>query len=289
VGFKPTKGTVSGRGVYPACKHQDTPAFLAMSVEDSETVWRVCKGFDAKDPFSKRNFAIKPASEKRMKVRFGVPAESAVQACSPEYRRLFDRAVKAFQCNERKLVDLDWKPFAAANDLLYNASFVLERLTILPEGWFETNKQLLHPVTRQVFEGALVRDATAVDVFRDLHKQAEYRTIVEEILTFEEGQDENVLTVMIVPTTPFHPTIKEVEKNPIGINGQLGSFAHFANVLDLVGIAIPAGSYSVQDGEGRNLDLPFGVTVLAKAGMEEELLKLTKDLESMFQDMDQEE
>jgi allophanate hydrolase len=289
VGFKPTKGTVSARGIVPACKHQDTAGFLAFSVEDAEAVWRVCKGFDKMDPFAKKDFVIRPSAEKRLNVKFGIPPSHALEACSPEYQKAFARAAKATQGARRHLVDLDWTPFADANELLYNRSFILERLTILPDGWFEKNKQLLHPVTRQVFEGALARDSTAVDVFTDLHKQAEYKRAVEDILTFEEEKNENVLTVMIAPTAPFHPTIQEVEKDPIGIGGKLGCFAHFANVLDLVGVALPASSYCVVDKEGRKSKLPFGVTVLARAGLEEELIKLATDLETAFQDMDEEE
>ena len=289
VGFKPTKGTVSARGIMPACKHQDTAGFLALNVEDTETVWRVCKGFDKMDPFAKREFVIKLSDKKRSKMRFGVPPSDALEACSPEYQRAFTRAIKAMQHARHHRIKLDWEPFAAANELLYNRSFVLERLTILPQGWFEKNKQLLHPVTRQVFEGALARNSTAVDVFTDLHKQAECKRAVEDILTFEEEKHENTLTVMIVPTAPFHPTIQEVEKDPIDIGGKLGIFAHFANVLDLVGIALPAGSYSVLDKEGRKSHLPFGVTVLARGGLEEELIKATKDLEMVFQGLKEED
>ena len=289
VGFKPTKGTVSARGVVPACKHQDTVAFLALNVEDAEAVWRVCRGFDGEDSFAKRDFVFGGLDGNRPTVQFGVPTDEALEACSPEYRSSFARTVKLIQGKGMKLVDMDWAPFAAANELLYNASFVLERLTILPVGWFEKNKQLLHPVTRQVFEGVQARDTTAVDVFRDLHKQAECKMMAEDILTFEREGEGTVLRVMIVPTTPFHPTIQEVEKDPIGSNGKLGAFCHFANVLDLVGIALPAGSYPAKDEEGRPLKLPFGVTVLARAGMEEELVRLVRDLEGVFQDLDEEE
>ena len=285
VGFKPTKGTVSARGVVPACKHQDTVAFLALNVEEAEAVWRVCLGFDEDDPFAKRDFVIRKVEGKQPAVHFGIPPKSALEACSPQYLTSFHRVIRIISGKDRRLIDMDWTPFTAANELLYNASFVLERLAILPEGWFEKNQQHLHPVTRQVFEGVQARNITAVDVFRDLHKEAEHKRIVEDILTFER----NVFKVMIVPTTPFHPTIQEVEKDPIGSNGKLGDFSHFANVLDLAGIALPAGSYSVEDGEGRKLNLPFGVTVLARAGMEEELVRLVKELESIFQDLDDEE
>ncbi|TVY42845.1 Allophanate hydrolase [Lachnellula subtilissima] len=276
-GFKPTKGTVSARGVYPACQHQDCVSFLATSVGDVEAVWEVCKGFDKMDFFAKPFFLPDPSRESStlLSFRFGVPPDVALDVCSPEYRQKFDQVVQALKTESGHPVDLDWAPFASANELLYGGTFVLERLTILPQGWFEENKQLLHPVTRSVFEGALARKSSAIDVFRDLHKQAQYKRAVEDILTFNE----DVLTVMVVPTAPFHPTIEEVERDPLGINGRLGAFAHFANVLDLVAIAVKCGTYEIDGEDGGKMTLPFGVTILAGCGLDKQLLTLAKQLE----------
>ncbi|TVY48582.1 Allophanate hydrolase [Lachnellula occidentalis] len=277
-GFKPTKGTVSARGVFPACQHQDCVSFLATSVGDAESVWDVCKGFDKMDAFSKPSSSLPEPwtqSSNQLSFCFGVPPDAALDACSPLYRQKFDQVVQALKTESGNPVDLDWTPFASANELLYDGTFVLERLTILPQGWFEENKQLLHPVTRSVFEGALARGSTAVDVFRDLHKQAQYKRAVEDILTFNEDG----LTVMVVPTAPFHPTIEEVKKDPLGINGRLGVFAHFANVLDLVGIAVKCGTYEIDGENGEKTTLPFGVTILAGCGLDKQLLTLAKQLE----------
>jgi Asp-tRNA(Asn)/Glu-tRNA(Gln) amidotransferase A subunit family amidase len=76
---------------------------------------------------------------------------------------------------------------------------------------------------------------------------------------------------MVVPTAPFHPTIEEVAQDPVGINGRMGVFAHSANALDLVGIAMPCGSYEIPGGS-----LPFGVTLLACGGRDSELLELAR-------------
>ena len=161
---------------------------------------------------------------------------------------------------------------------------MLERLTTLPEGWFDENKHRLHPVTRQVFEGALAKQSTAVDLFRDLHKQADCKRTAEDILA---PSSEDELTVLMVPTAPFHPTIKEVELDPIGVNSKLGAFAHFANLLDLVGIALPCGSY-VAESETSSM-LPFGVTILAGCGLDEKLLGLGKHLEDILRDLGQDD
>jgi len=298
VGFKPTKGTVSARGVFPACLHQDCVSFLALSAEDADQVWRVCKGFDRGDSFAKLPcyYSTKGdlASTGSSSFRFGIPPQSALEVCSVAYRQQFAQVTKALQNAGGKLVNLDWEPFAAANELLYNSSFVVERLTIFPEGWFEQNKELLHPVTRQVFEAAVARNSTAVEVFRDLHKQAEYKRAVENILRpggyEEDGEDE--LTVMVVPTAPFHPTIEDVEHEPIEVNGKLGAFSHFANILDLVGVALPCGTYKVAaEGQEKQREqrLPFGVTILAACGLDEGLLRLAKRLEEMLGELGQDE
>lgn len=95
---------------------------------------------------------------------------------------------------------------------------------------------------------------------------------------------------MVVPTTPFHPTIEDVIKDPIGINGQLGTFAHFANLLDLVAIAVPCGTYRTDEMvEGRAVRLPFGVTLLAGTGLDGELLKIAAGLEEVLGDIGQDD
>ncbi|ESZ98839.1 hypothetical protein SBOR_0697 [Sclerotinia borealis F-4128] len=283
VGFKPTKGTVSAHGVAPACLHQDCVSFLGLTTEDTETVWKICRGFDKNDYFAKPPpFQLSsqiPSECVKPTFKFGTPPDSALEICNPIYRKRFQHVVAALESSGGQQVDLDWTPFASANALLYNSTFVLERLTTLPKNWFDQNKESLHPVIRSVFENALARHSTPIDVFNDLHKQAEYKRIVEDILTLDDNDE---LTVMIVPTTPFHPTIEEVERDPVGINGRLGAFAHFANVLDLVAVAVPCGSYGYGWGGKR---LPFGVTVLAGTGLDHRLLGMVKMLEDGLRDV----
>jgi allophanate hydrolase len=278
VGFKPTKGTVSARGLFPACAHQDCASFLALTTEDAENVWKICKGFDREDIFAKRPVPERPKHQPFSSFRFGIPPESVLDTCTPIYRQQFNQVIKTLKESGGKLIELDWTPISGANELLYNSTFLSERLTILPEGWFDKNKNLLHPVTRQIFEGAIATKSPAVNVFRDLHKQAKYKREVENML-FPGGADGEELTVIVVPTAPSHPTIEEVMRDPIGTNASLGVFSWFANVLDLVGLAIPCGSYEVEVEGERPLRLPFGVTILAGCGLDQELLTMGKALE----------
>jgi len=93
---------------------------------------------------------------------------------------------------------------------------------------------------------------------------------------------------MIVPTAPFHPTLMEVEADPLELNGKLGAFAHFANVLDLTGVAMPCGAYEIDKKEGEERTrLPFGVTILTGASLDRELLDLAARLEDALRDLDE--
>jgi Asp-tRNA(Asn)/Glu-tRNA(Gln) amidotransferase A subunit family amidase len=80
---------------------------------------------------------------------------------------------------------------------------------------------------------------------------------------------------------------REVENDPVGINSKLGAFAHFANVIDLVAIAVPCGTYEIENGElpDGKLTLPFGITILAGCGLDRQLLALAKHLEESLQDL----
>jgi allophanate hydrolase len=65
------------------------------------------------------------------------------------------------------------------------------------------------------------------------------------------------LDLLLLPTTPGHPTLVEVAADPIGANARLGRYTNFVNFLDCCAIAVPAGFKA--DG------LPFGVTLVAPA------------------------
>src|ERR1700722_4488181 len=53
VGLKPTPGSVSARGMVPACRSIDTISVFARTVDEALTVQRVIAGFDAEGPYSR--------------------------------------------------------------------------------------------------------------------------------------------------------------------------------------------------------------------------------------------
>ncbi len=70
------------------------------------------------------------------------------------------------------------------------------------------------------------------------------------------------IDVLVVPTTTQHPTIEEMAADPLALNSKLGTFTHYANVVDMCGMNVPAGEY--QDTNGTTL--PFGITILGGSG-----------------------
>ena len=172
VGFKPTRGTVSFEGVTPACLSLDCCAFTARTVEDARRIWQVCQGYDEKDRYAKSTpptlHHIDSIGQKATTFNFGIPPPEALAVCSVKYHAMFNGAVQRLQALGGRLVKFDWSPFENAGKLLYNGTFVSERLASLPDGWFEGNREHLHPVIVEIFEQVVNRNSTAVQAYRDL-------------------------------------------------------------------------------------------------------------------------
>ena len=177
VGYKPTRGLVSARGVTPACLSLDCVAFIAHEVEDARKVWQVCEAYDEEDIFSKNTIPVlqKPVralGSQYEAFKFGIPPEGALKVCAPVYRRKFKEAVQKLGQMGGEEVQIDWAPFEKAGKLLYEGTFVSERLAGLPDGWVEEHAGKLHPVIRKILEGVQARNSTAVQAYRDIQAKA---------------------------------------------------------------------------------------------------------------------
>lgn len=284
VGYKPTRGLISFQGVTPACLSLDCIAIIAITVSDARTVWDLCVHFDAEDRYAKRCFPIPQHIDslgpQANSFAFGIPPPQALHVCSAIYRRKFDEAVLSLQSIGGQLRPIDWTPFSQAGKLLYDGSFVCERLASLPHGWLAQNKKHLHPVIEQIFSAVVARGSTAVDAYRDLQAKALLTRQAEQV--FEKGLQG--VDAVVVPTAPTHWTVEEVLEKPVERNSLLGEFTHCENVLDLCAIAVPAGTYSVSearsgaDGNGEHREaegsgeLPFSVTFLGGSTTDTEVL-----------------
>lgn len=273
-GFKPTKGTLSAIGVVPACKSLDTISIFTRTVQEARKVWLVAdQGPDVEDPYSKpqQSLPLWHADFRGVKAggfTFGVPPSDVLSNCSQTYQYLFSKSVSRLQLAGGSPREIPWKPFEQASNLLYDASLIQERIASIGPDFIANNLHNLHPTTRQLFTTALEKPVKAWEVFEDQHLQAQLTRQVAQI--FKEEID-----VLLVPTTTCHPTIQEMEADPIGLNAKLGYFTHFANVLDLCGIALPASTYSTSTGS----ELPFGVTLIGASGMDSKIMDIAREFE----------
>ncbi|KAI4178924.1 MAG: hypothetical protein LQ348_005498 [Seirophora lacunosa] len=278
VGYKPTRGLISARGVTPACLSLDCIAIVASNVSDARTVWDLTVRFDEDDRYAKTCAPIprhiNSTGPQAVSFNFGIPPPDALQVCSPIYRRKFDDVVKKLQKLGGQLQPIEWKPFENAGKLLYEGSFVSERLANLPDSWLEQNRTHLHPVIESIFSAVVARNSTAVDAYRDLQAKALFTRQAEKVFEYSAAG----VDVVVVPSAPRHWTVKEVLAEPVSTNSLLGEFAHCGNVLDLCAVAVPAGTYPVEEvqgaADGANGQLPFSVTFLGRSMMDAETLDI---------------
>jgi|ERR1712216_953082 len=91
--------------------------------------------------------------------------------------------------------------------------------------------------------------------------------------------DSKMIDVLITPTASCHYTVEEMCKDPVKLNSNLGKYTNYMNFLDLCGIAVPLGGCwkrKVSNVE----DLPFGITLAARGGDDEKVLKFAEMIES---------
>ncbi|HTQ06430.1 MAG TPA: allophanate hydrolase [Polyangiaceae bacterium] len=240
VGWKPTRGLVSTRGVVPACRSLDCVSVFAGSVGDTERVASVLRGLDAEDPFSR---AARPKTSPI--AALGVPARPEFFG-DREYERLFAEAVERARSLGARIVPVELEPFLAAARLLYGGPWVAERYAAVGE-FIEAHPDDVHPVVREIVLGG--RGVTGADAFRGSYRLAELKRAADR--TFES------VDALLLPTAPFHPTIEAVLADPIELNAKLGFYTNFVNLLDLAALAVPAGFTAAR--------LPFGVTLVGPA------------------------
>lgn len=254
IGLKPTRGLLSARGVVPACRSLDCVSLFTLTAADAARVFDVATAYDKDDPYSRSlrpSIAGWPAA-----VRFGVPRGDDLEFFGDnDYARLYREAVRVLEALGHVAVEVDCEPLFAAARLLYEGPWIAERLAVI-EPFLREHPQAVLPVTREIIETG--RQASAVDTFK-----AQYR--LQELKRASEATWENV-EVLMLPTAGTVYRIAAVAADPIRLNSNLGRYTNFMNLLDLAGVAVPAGFRS--DG------LPFGITLVGQAGADHELLSL---------------
>jgi Asp-tRNA(Asn)/Glu-tRNA(Gln) amidotransferase A subunit family amidase len=167
----------------------------------------------------------------------------------------------------KTLDNASYQPFLTATELLYSGSLVNERIACIGKDFVMSNLEDLHPTTKELFSKVLSRDAKPWDVFADQLTQAEATRQVARLMSRSGGG----VDVLLVPTVPSHPTIAEMEAEPIALNARLGEFTHFGNVLDLCAVSVNAGYV--------NGGMPFGISFVCAKGMDGYMFDIATEFE----------
>jgi allophanate hydrolase len=253
VGIKPTPGLLSTSGVVPACRSLDCVTVFALSVSDGAEVRRVAEGYDPADIYSRR---AAPAPLPSGGVRVGIlKAADREFFGDTETARLYDEAIARL---DTTIVEIDFAPFRETAVLLYNGPWVAERQAAFES--FGIAETALDPSVRMItFSGV---DRSAADAFRGLYEL--------ETLKRRAEVEWAKIDVMLLPTAPTTYRVDAMLADPITLNGRLGTYTNFFNLMGLSGIAVPAGFRA--DG------LPAGVTLAARSFQDDALLPLADTL-----------
>ncbi len=248
VGFKPTKGRWSTKGLVPACRTIDCITVFTDDTADARLVDEVLAGFDAADPFSK------PLADKALTPKvIGVPRRDQRQFfgdAAAEY--FYDQALEAL-ARDATIVEIDYAPLQEAALLLYGGPWVAERTAAI-ESLLTANPEAIDPVVREVVAPGL--EIGAVELFNGIYRMAELKRHAD--LLWAE------VDMLAFPTTGTTYRVAELAKAPVALNSNLGYYTNFVNLLDMAALAVPAGQ--------RDNGTGFGVTLIGPADTDRALL-----------------
>tara|TARA_R110000823_G_scaffold125385_5_gene252063 strand:+ start:20464 stop:22278 length:1815 start_codon:yes stop_codon:yes gene_type:complete len=256
-GLKPSRGLLGMSGVLPACRSLDCPSIFALTAIDARRVFEVLAVRDPGDPYARQNpFANTPrgAGMPGAPLRFGVPrAEQREFYGNSANAALYAETLARWEDLGAQLTEVDIAPLLAAAKLLYEGPWVAERYAALRE-FIEEHADAMDPVVRGIVEPA--RAIGAVDQWQAEYRMQAFRAAAAQM--FAE------LDALILPTAPTIYSIAELLAEPVVLNANMGRYTNFMNLLDLCGVAVPAGFNS----EGQ----PFGVTLVGPAMCDQALL-----------------
>ena len=148
IGFKPSRGWWSTRGVVPACRSLDCVSVFTNTVADASVVADVAGSFDREESFAR---SIEQASFGRsspqigylnpIKLPWGEDSE-----CANSYRACTDNLLNSS-------LSIDPEPFLIAGRLLYEGPWLSERVVAVGD-FIKNHRAFIHPVTLSVIESA---------------------------------------------------------------------------------------------------------------------------------------
>lgn len=255
VGFKPTPGSISARGMIYCNRSFDVIPIFAKTIDDVALVFDVAGGPDPLDPFAFQGNMQAPSAIAG--THFAIPTsldhfgDKAAEAAHQEnLSRLLDDGAT--------FTEIDFKPFKEAGDLVFESALVAERLIDYGDFIKSHPDKVAGPVAQAINAG---REFSARDAFEVLHRLAELKRECSAVLAKVDA--------LVVPTIPRLFTVEEMLADPMPRNTIMGTYTYFANPLGLSAIAVP--------GVKRSDGLPSSLCFAGVGGADLNLLQMAKN------------
>ena len=253
VGYKPSLGLVSTRGLFPACRSLDCVTVLARTTGLARQVGEAMSGYDPEDPFSRTRGPSRTELPARPVVGVPLRAQRSLEG-DAAFDEAYDQALARWRSLGVEVLETDLSCLLAAAKLLYGGPWVAERLAAVGSFW-QTHPGSFHPVTRQVL--ATGERISARETFEAFERLEGLRRQASAIW--------DRCDLLVLPTAPTAPTLERTLADPVQVNSHLGTWTNFVNLLDCAALAIPAESCA----DGR----PFGISLVGPAGSDQALFQ----------------
>lgn len=267
IGYKPSVGAWSVKGVVPACQSIDCVTVFAHSVEDAMLVDQCVRGVDAADPWSQERPQVMPMLPAKVLLPAGELTFFGDYA--RQYEQAWQRTLAAIHKLALPVEYVGLELFQEAAKLLYEGPFVEERWAALG-GFIEAHEECALPVTRDILKSGRHKQYTGAAVFQAQHQIR--RMKLEAHRKLEQA-------VMILPTVGGTFTREQLEEQPVLYNSQLGLYTNHCNLLDLAALSI--------NGAAVEPDMPFGITLFSLPQLEGANIELARRLQPVVSQQQQ--
>ncbi|QXJ35437.1 amidase [Saccharolobus shibatae] len=248
VGYKPSYGLISNRGLYPTAWSFDTVGFLTRSVIDSAYLAGIfIDGIDA--------LRINKGIDRRLRLGYLVDEETQL-----EVEREFIKLLPVLESNGIEIVKLDM-------DL--KTITEIARTIRLSEGatiHYELFMKRERDYPRDTAE--LIRMGMKVPAYEYIRALKLREAMLIDFLKLD-------VDAIIMPTTPIvAPEINEVEKDEIKFRNILTKYIALPNLFGSPAVSLPAGKIN---------SLPWGLQIVGRPKQDESLLRISKKIEDIIQ------